>query len=699
MRKMVLMTNMTINQMKLFATASLLLGVVFNANAVGEVALDQVRVTASGQLLNDVAQPIRVLSKEELQEQNGNTIGELLSSLPGIANASFGAGVGRPVIRGLGGNRVKLTINGTDSADVSAMSSDHAPMVDAANADQIEVIYGPNTLRFGSGAMGGVINMADSRFHQLPLNGVQGRVQSSVSSADDGTNLSASMDAGNGQWVMHLDGFSRNSDNFRAGNGETISNTASESQGISTGLNYIQKNGNAHGIALSMLNYEYGVPNPDDEQATVDPSQLRFDAQSIVYSLPPGIDQLKTQFTHIDYEHGENFGDTVVGLYDKTSSEFKATLSLSNIAGWQSDLGLQLSKQDLELCHDHGGCPEIPNYSNLNWNGQLGSNLSSSVYDGFIFAHDTPMPITSTQDLGLFLVMERDWASGLLELGARYDQRVIKADPVSILPSYRQASAYYDDKTFDSASLSAALTWRFDQQKLGVSLSRSQRAPAADELYWNGDHHATFSFQLDNPDLEIETAYSLDLTWMYDGLDYQLQGAVYYYDFDGYIYNDLKSIVDPFHGNPVYRNEQKDASFTGAEWQLDYDVSINWQWFIRADFVQARLKEGVNKNLPRTPPLTTGSGVKWHANNWQVSADVKYYAEQTKVANGETVASSYSVINFYASHTHLLAKSSVQFYLKAHNLADAFGRNHVSYLKEYSPVVGRNVSLGVNYSF
>jgi iron complex outermembrane receptor protein len=698
MKRVKLKMNMTINRITL-TTASLVLGVVLNANAVGEVSLDKVQVTASGQLLNDVAQPIRVLSKEELQEQNGNTMGELLSSLPGIANASFGAGVGRPIIRGLGGNRVKMTINGTDSADVSAMSSDHAPMVDAANADQIEVIYGPNTLRFGSGAMGGVVNMVDSRFHEIPLHGIQGHVQSSVSSANDGTNVSADLDAGNGQWVMHLDGFSRSSDNFRAGNGKSINNTASDSQGVSAGLNYIQKNGNAHGIALSMLKYNYGVPNPDDVEATVDPSQLRFDAQSIVYSLPRGFDQIKTQFTFIDYEHGENFGDTVVGLYDKTSSEFKTTLSLSSIAGWQSDLGLQLSNQDLELCHDHGGCPEIPNYSNLSWDGEQGSNLSNNTFGGIMFAHDTPMPITNTQDLGLFLVMERDWALGLLELGARYDQRVIEADPVSILPSYRQASDYYNDKTFDSASLSAALTWRFDQQKLGVSVSRSQRAPAADELYWNGDHHATFSFQLDNPDLEIETAYSLDLTWMYDGLDYQLQGAVYYYDFDGYIYNDLKSIIDPFHGNPVYRNEQRDAWFTGTEWQLDYNVSMNWQWFIRADFVQARLKKGVNKNLPRTPPLTTSSGVKWYSNNWQVNTDVKYYAEQTATANNETVSSDYVVINFYAAYTQQLAKSSVKYYLKAHNLADEFGRNHVSYLKEFSPVVGRNVSLGVAYSF
>jgi len=691
---------MTINQTWRILPISLVLMVGASAIANDEhVALEEIRVTASGQALNDVAQPMRVFSEAEMQAQNGDTIGELLSSLPGISNASFGAGVGRPVIRGLGGNRVKMTINGTDSADVSAMSSDHAPMVDAANAEQLEVIYGPNTLRFGSGAMGGVVNMADSRFHLLPLRGVQGNVKSSASSADDGSNLSASVDAGTGPFVMHLDGFTRSRESFRAGNGETIDNTASDSQGINAGFNYIQENGHSHGIALSMLDYEYGVPNPDNDVATVNPNQLRLDAQSILYGLSPNVDQLKTQFTYIDYEHGENFDDTVVGLFDKTSAELKTTMRWLGFAGWQSNMGLHVSMQELKLCHDHSGCPAIPNYSNLSWNGAEGSNLGNDVINGWAVAHDTPMPITQTRDLGLFWIMERDWALGLLELGARIDQRLIEADPVSIRPSYRRSSNYYDDKTFDSASLSAALTWQLTAQKIGLSFSRSQRAPAGDELYWNGDHHATFSFQLDNPNLEVETAYSLDATWVYYGSDFQLQGAIYYYDFDGYIYNDLKSFTDPFHGNPVYRNEQKDAWFAGAEWQLDYDLNTNWRWFIRGDFVNAQLKQGTNKNLPRTPPLTTTTGVKWYDGPWQLTSDIKFYAKQTEVAENETETDAYQVMNVYGAYTHTLHNSQLQVYVKAHNLTDEFGRNHVSYLKELSPVVGRNISLGVNYSF
>lgn len=675
---------------------------VYAQEAAQDVAeLEEIRVTASGQALNDVAQPVQVLHEKDIHGQNGTTLGEILSNLPGISNASFGAGVGRPVIRGLGGNRVKMAINGTDSADVSAMSSDHAPMVDAANAKQIEVIYGPNTLRFGSSAMGGVVNMADARFHEYPAHEPwHGHVESAFSTGDENKNVKASMDASHENWVVHLDGFTRSSENFSDGDGQTVDNTATDSQGMNLGVNYLSDNGNAHGVAVSLLDYEYGVPNPDNDPATVDPSQLRLDAQSIVFTPFAGVSEMKTQFTYIDYEHGENFNDTVVGLFEKTSSEFKTTLNLPNVGLWQVSTGLQWAWQKLQVCHDHSGCSEIPDHSDLTWDGSQGDDLGDETVDGYLLAHDAPMPITQTQDLGVFWVMERDWAMGILELGARLDQRTIEADPKSIRPSHRQARSYYDDKQFNSASVSAALTWRFDTSKLGVSVARSQRAPSADELYWNGDHHATFSFQLDNPDLDLETAYSLDVTWTNEGEGHQLQGAAYYYDFDGYIYNNLLTLSGGFHGDPVYRHEQRDARFTGAEGQLDVYLNEAWTWFARGDVVQARLKEGANKNIPRIPPMTLSTGVKYEFQSWNITADVKYHAEQTDVAENETQTSAYTLVNAYGAYTHELEHHSVlKVYVKAHNLTDEFGRNHVSYLKEYSPIMGRNITLGVNYSF
>jgi iron complex outermembrane receptor protein len=143
--------------------------------------------------------------------------------MPGVSNASFGEGVGSPVIRGMSANRVKLSVNGASNADVSNMSADHAPMMDIVNADEVEVIYGPNTLRFGSGAMGGLVNVKDGRFHSEVFDGITGRVQGGFGSNASAKDGAATFDFANANGdlsrahIGHLDIFYRQSDNYKAG--------------------------------------------------------------------------------------------------------------------------------------------------------------------------------------------------------------------------------------------------------------------------------------------------------------------------------------------------------------------------------------------------------------------------------------------------------------------------------------------------
>merc|ERR1711879_1046637 len=201
-------------------------------------------------------------------------------------------------------------------------------------------------------------------------------------------------------------------------------------------------------------------------------------------------------------------------------------------------VGVQWSQRELALCHDHGGCSEIPNYSDTSWDGAQGLNLL--LFNEYLFAHDTPMPETSTQDVGVFWIGQRDWEHGMIEVGVRVDERTIKADENAITPSHRQQSSYYHDRTFTPVSVSAAATWVLDdQQRLGFSLARAQRAPDAEEIFWNGDHHATFAFQLDNGDLALETAYTADINWLWQGDVHTVRLATFLYEFKDYIYNDL----------------------------------------------------------------------------------------------------------------------------------------------------------------
>lgn len=678
-----------------------------------DVQLETITVSGTQQSLSEIAQPATVLTSEALKSSSGTTLGGVLESLPGISNSSFGQGVGRPVVRGLSGSRVKMTINGQDSADVSAMSSDHAPMAEIANAKQIEVLYGPATLQFGSGAMGGVVNIVDDNFSEFEFKGVKPDFRIQTSSADQGQALSGSVIAGQGSQVFRVSGFTRSSQDFNAGHlknntdglsnadSTKVANTDTQSQGGSLSANWVSDRYGYTGLALSTLDYEYAVPNPESERATIAPKQIRWDAVSAWHYLTPNIEMWKTQLSVNDYEHAESVDGDAVGFFEQDTYEIKSTLFFNDVFNWEAKVGLHISQQSLGICHDHNGCSSIANYSNDSWNGTQGANFTS--FNGYQFAHDTPMPITDTLNSAAFIILNQPWQQGMLEFGARADQRIISSDPSSIRTNARQDKSYYDDQTFNTSTLSAAMTWAYHaRQSVSMSLSRSQRAPDAQEMYWNGDHHATFSYQLDNPDLTEETAHTLDVTWKIFQPHYELKLAAYYYDFNDYIYNDLKSITDPFHGQAVYRHEQAPAWLSGYEATLEAPVpglTPAWTLNMSTDYVRAQLKEGENKNLPRTPPATLTTQINWSKAHWDASGAIKAHAQQNAVAVNESETDAFLTFNAHVGYKVTLSNVPLEIRLKGTNLTNVFGQNHVSYLKEYSPIMGRNITFELASNF
>lgn len=665
-------------------------------------------VTVSGSTQSPVgatAQPAAVIYPDELG-RSGNTLGELLANTPGIANASFGAGVGRPVIRGMGGNRVKILQNGSDSADVSALSSDHAPMAEAATAEQVEVLYGPSTLIYGSGIVGGVVNVIDQRIHELPQTGIAGEVSAQGSSVDNGYSTSAMLDAGRGNWILHVDGFKRDVQDYRSGHSGRsgrVQNSDSEGQGGAVALSWANGRSGFIGASISTLDYDYAVPNNEGENFRVKPKQVRYDLkgawQPDFDSAWSWIEEWRTELAFNDYEHAETEaeeGEVLdVGLFEQESWELQSRIRHQAIGPWQGTFGIQLKQQELALCHDHHGCDGITNIVGA-WNGSQGTAFKPE--SGFNFAHDTPMPLADTQQAGVFVVEKLDWQHGTLELGARIDKVRISPNPSPITHSYRQAHNYYEDKTFTPIALSAAGTWVLDeQQRLGLSIARVQRAPEASELFWNGDHHATFSYQLDNPNLSLETAYTIDLNWHYQSNKNQLKAAVYYYHFQDYIYNDLKPFADPYHGDSVYRYEQDDARFFGTEFSWQHNFNYSWHWDMAADAVSAKRTHG--EALPRTPPASLLTALNWEKNGWDARLESKAVMKQNQTAANESSTAGFVLLNAYAGFVQRLNHGELQWRVSLHNITDKYALNHVSYLKEDAPMPGRNLMLGMKYKF
>ncbi len=692
------------------------------ANAATEEqadAVDTIVVIGSGRSsVYDVAQPVVVLDKNAIDRNPGTTLGTLLEDTPGVSNASFGPGVGRPVIRGIGGSRVKILVNGSDSADVSAMSSDHAPMAEPIAAEKVEVIFGPATLLYGGGAVGGVVNVVDQRFREQPAEGISGSTALRGSSNDDAYGIDALLQAGMGSWSLHLEGFRREMREYRSGtrgnvpagfNSGRIANSDGDGMGGAIALSWADGQRGFIGGSISTLQSDYGVPNLDGATFRVIPDQVRYDFKGAWWPDPAGsfgwLEEWRTELSYNDYAHpetGEEFdvpGAPIVdvGLFDQQTWELRTRLRHAQIGQWQGTFGAQVTYQNLALCHNHGGCDGIPSFSQP-WDGTLGFNLANRQRGGFLLSHDTPMPLTRQIETGLFVVQQRDWSHGTVEVGARVDRISLRLDPDPINPLWRQAGSYYADRTYTPFSLSTAGTWVLSEhQRLGLSLGRVQRAPDNTEMFWNGDHHATFSFQLDNPDLDVETAWTVDLNWLRQTERNSFRVALFHYRFDGYIYNDLKAFTDPFHGNDVYRYEQADARFTGAELSWQHRFATNWSIDVNADVVQAELTTG--EPLPRTPPVSLLLGVNYSHNQLDAWLSTRLVRAQNDTAANELASDGHALLNAGLGYRLPLRERNLQLNLALQNLTDQYAINHVSYLKQAAPLPGRNVQMSVRWEF
>ena len=665
--------------------------------SVHATELDTVVIKSTHQSsMRNIVQPVLVVDEEALKKSQAKSLGELLEQQPGISNASFGPGVGRPVLRGLSGSRVKTMVNGQDSSDLSAMSSDHAPMVEITNAQQVEVILGPATVLYGSGAIGGIVNVLDRSIHHSPIDEVQGSIKAGINSNDQAQVLAAELNAGNGEWAMHLNGFDKSSNDYHS-NKDRVENSDTKSQGGGIGISRTSNEYGFIGMSIHVIEQDYGVPNLNNMPTRVRPKQTRIQLSSSWLNPIVGIENWETHVSHIDYEHDELTVPVTEGLFDKESFEVNSKLQHSSITGWQGTLGIHFSQQEIKLCHDHSGCSQIPDYSDQTWNGEQGNLFTYK--EGLQFVHDTPMPITKSTNVGYFLVENKPWkingfAEGLFELGARIDAKTITADPVSIQPSSRRSQAYYEDKHFLPTTFSAASIWNIsDGQRLSLNVSRAQRAPDAEEMYWNGDHHATFSYQLDNINLNEETAYTADLIWNVSSDNYFVRSAIYHYLFDDFIYNDLKEATDPYHGNAVYQHEQKDARFFGFEFSWEQRLSNTISTELSLDAVRAELLEGDEKHIPRLPPATASFNINWQKNNWIVSATNRWVATQDRVSRNESATSGFQELDLKADYTTRVFNKELTTSLTINNVFNSAGTNHVSYLKEFAPNSGRNIQL------
>jgi len=613
------------------------------------------------------------------------------------------------VIRGLDADRIRILQNGTGMLDASSLSFDHADAVDLMAAERVEVVRGSAALLYGGNAVGGVVNVIDSRIAKAPLTGMNGSLEARMGGAEGERTGGARIAAGNGRFVLNADAYSREtvdlrikgpavSDRLRAeaaaGNRNVaqelldartrLPNSSSTSSGGGLGGTVFWHKGSA-GLSYSALDSEYGtVAEP---AVRIDMKSTRWDFAGEVFDLRGVVSGLKLKWGQTDHEHRELDAGAVSTLFRSSGHEARLEAVHRPMGPLTGSLGLQLGKVDFSALGDEAFVPQ-----------------------------------THTTTRAVFLYEELPVGKLKLNFGGRLERTAARSEGGGNVPTGQVVPRFgaAQERSFSAASTSVGALYPLaNGVALTANLASTQRAPTATELYANGPHVATGAYEVGNPGFDKERARSLDvgvrlragpksgsfsvfhtrfrnfITEFRTGADRAADGAVAPVDVGGGM------TAAGFEILPEVAFRAVPAVFTGFEAQgrvrlLDRGSTLDLE--LRADYTQARNAD-TSEPLPRIAPMRIGASLVHGREVLSARLDVNRILGQGRIAANELPTNGYTLVDASASSRFKSGPAGWEAFLRATNLLNANARNHVSFLKDQAPLPGRGILLGLRASF
>ncbi|MGE3396622.1 MAG: TonB-dependent receptor, partial [Sphingomonas sp.] len=621
------------------------------------------------------------------------TIGDTLARQAGVSATSFGPSASRPVLRGFQGDRIRILTDGIGGLDVSNTSVDHAVAINPLTAERVEVLRGPSVLLFGSSAIGGVVNVVDSRIpRRIPEEPVhfEGLLTYGTAARERSANAGVDMPLGGG-FVLHVDGnYTRTSDlriggfvltpELRAQAAASpdpeirdlaslrgrLPNSASETSEVAAGLAWIDGQNNV-GLSVARYDSRYGIPiryslDPaiEAEGPTLDLRQTRIDGRAEIDTGDGFIDLVRFRGGYSDYRHFE-VEDTgeIATTFLNEGIEARLEAVQSNRNGWGGGFGIQF----------------------------LDRNFSVDGEEKFL-------PANSSSQIGIFALQTFDLGVLRLEGGARYENTRLRAEADADLgnPALRRTFSTFSASIGGSIALAPRL-------RFGINLSHSERAPSAEELFANGPHAGTQAFEIGDPGFAKERSWGAEATLRASGTGYSLSAAIFHSRFDNYIYQQPTGAIED--DLPVFQYLQADARYFGVELEGSVrlarfgPVTVNLDGV--ADYVRATI-DGVGP-APRIPPFRVLAGLEAQSSLVDGRIEVERVTGQDRIAAFETATPGYTMVNASLSIHPFGDTNSSSITLSANNIFDITARRHASVLKDYAPLAGRDIRITARFAF
>jgi iron complex outermembrane recepter protein len=624
-----------------------------------------------------------VLAGEALAAGIRAQIGDTLDDLPGVSATSFGPGASRPVLRGFQGERVRVLTDGIGSIDASNTSADHAVAIDPITAERVEVLRGPQSLLFGSSAIGGVVNVLDRRIPRRPAKDhLHVDVIGGYGSAADERSVGAGVDIDvGGPVVFHVDGGYRKSDDLEIGGfllspalraeataaGSDLAdargrlpNSGVRTTTAGTGFAIINERGSL-GFSVGLYDSLYGIPGrPEfdpaaeaEEAVRIDLRQVRFDMRGELGFDSGALETVRLRIGAADYKHDELEGDEVGTRFSNDGVEGRVELVQRERAGWKGAVGGQFFLR----------------------------NLRAVGEEAFL-------PANETQQYGVFALQTVELGRVTLEGAARYEHQRVSSNEAGV------------SRRFDAVSGAAGASFALrNDLRLGINLSRTVRAPSAEELLSNGPHIATQSFEVGDPALAKEKSWGLEGFVRADAPNYSLGVSVFASRFDDYIY-DAETGLEA-DGLPVFQYRQDDARYFGLELEGSVTVARFGETRIVADAVADYIRATIEDAgpAPRIPPKRLLIGLEAQSPKLDGRLEAEFVDDQRRIAAFETPTDGHNVVNASLSWRPFGRGRDIALVLSANNILDADVRRHASFLKDFAPLAGRDLRATLKATF
>lgn len=653
--------------------------------------------------LFEQASPVSILTGEPLRLQLAPTLGETLAGTPGVSSTYFGPAASRPVIRGLDADRIRVLQNGVNTIDASATSVDHAVSFQPVVVESIEVVRGPATLLYGPNAIGGLVNVIDRRIPDERIERtVQGSVEGKYGSVNTERGGAFVLEGGLGGFAWHIEGYKTATDDLHVPgfvrsarlrerdplpDGEkeqrdVLLNSNLRTEGLSGGASYVWEKGYI-GAAYSGFHTNYGtVAEPN---VTIDMEQRRFDTRGAFYDPLPIIKAINYKFGYSDYEHTEFEGSAVGTTFKNEGYDGRLEITHAKLGPFEGTIGYQSEKSDFSALGEEAFVPPVETLTN----------------SAFLFEEVTLGPVK-------------------LQGGIRYDHITADSDTAPRFGPGR-------NRTFDNVSGSLGVVWTpIDDYTIALSGSYSERAPTYQELFANGPHVATNAFEIGNPDLGVEKALGVDLTFRKKAGRVTGALSLFYTRFSDFIgeFATGDEVAGEEDVLPVYAFRGTDAEFWGGELETTIHLLApvegaagpggksgkdlvetsqpvdphTLDLILKADYVHAR--DTISGDpLPRIPPFHGSVALAYGKGRFGARIEGQYAARQNRTSEFELATDSYFLLN--ASVNYRLGTGPVQWdaYVRGTNLTNEEARLHTSFLKDIAPLAGAGVTVGLKASF